>query len=195
MFVLQERGFAWTLFVKATLKPLETAKITLRPKPGRQPVAPEPHTAASTAPIKLAVAHGAEATVDPSSGSLLSIGDTAVNCSLEYYTPAVGSPKSHGWGNTDDCSTAYAFRPMPGVPVKPFGPDLDASPRVYRGALVQQSHVVVDAAAGVELAVRVLAGDDSVHLVGSFGPLDVSNGFGQEAVVRLGTGTASAGQW
>ena len=66
---------------------------------------------------------------------------------------------------------------------------------VYRGRLVQQSHAVVDAAAGVELAVRVAAGDASVQLIAQLGPLDVSNGYGQEAVLELRTPIASAGAW
>lgn len=118
-------------------------------------------------------------------GSLLSIGDQKVNCSLEYYTPAPGTNHTHGWQAANPCSTAYGFRPMPGVPKQPYGPP-DSAVTVYKGKIVQQTHAVINAAAGVELAVRVTAGDaSSVQLITKLGPLDISNGYGQEAVMEL----------
>jgi hypothetical protein len=189
-------GQPWTLFIKAVLKPLEVVRLTLRPTlegQGKPPVAPELATGGGT--ISLSVETGATAAVDAQTGMLVSIADQHLNCSLQYYTPAVGSNKSHGWGKTDDCSTAYAFRPMPGVPKKSYGPAVSA-PKVYRGSLVQQTHVVVDEAAGIELAVRVVAGDTSVHLISQLGPLDVSNGFGQEAVMELTSSSIKSGaEW
>ena len=192
-------GYPWTLFMKAVLGPLETMRLTLRPAAkGKEkpPVVGEPAAAVSVGGvIPLRVETGASVTVDAQTGMLTHCAGQAVNCSLEYYTPAVGSNKSHGWGNTDDCSTAYAFRPMPGVPKKTYGPATTA-PTVYRGKLVQQTHVVVDEAAGIELAVRVVAGDSSVHLISQLGPLDISNGFGQEAVIVFqAPAVASGASW
>ena len=191
-----KRGYAWTLFIKADLKPLETMLLTLRPPAKgseRLPVAAEPAASVSGV-FSLHVETGASVAVDANTGMLLSISDQVVNCSLAFYTPAVGSNKSHGWGNTDDCSTAYAFRPMPGVPKQDYGPATNP-PKVYRGVLVQQTHVVVDEASGIELAVRVVAGDTSVQLISQLGPLDVSNGFGQEAVIELKAPIDSGAQW
>eukprot|EP00729_Bicosta_minor_P015233 gene15233-31385_t len=121
-----------------------------------------------------------------------------VQSSLLYYTPAVGNNQSHGWGpHTVDCSSAYAFRPQPGIPVRVYGEaHSHKPPTVTRGVLAQQTHVVVDAAAGVELAVRVLSNDPSVHVMVSTGPLDVSNGLGQEAILRLAyAGLQTRGTW
>jgi hypothetical protein len=189
-------GQPWTLFIKAVLKPLELVRLTLHPTlegQGKPPVAPELATGGGT--ISLSVETGATVAVDAQTGMLVSMADQKLNCSLQYYTPAVGSNKSHGWGKTDDCSTAYAFRPMPGVPKKMYGPAVSA-PKVYRGSLVQQTHVVVDEAAGIELAVRVTAGDSSVHLISQLGPLDISNGFGQEAVIELSSSSIDSGaEW
>jgi hypothetical protein len=56
--------------------------------------------------------------------------------------------------------------------------------------------VVVDEAAGIELAIRVVAGDTSVQLIAQLGPLDISNGFGQEAVIELhAPAVTSATEW
>jgi hypothetical protein len=63
---------------------------------------------------------------------------------------------------------------MPGVPRKPYGPSPDSVVKVYKGKIVQQTHTVINAAAGVELAVRVTAGDTSVQLITKLGPLDTS---------------------
>ena len=64
---------------------------------------------------------------------------------------------------------------MPGVSRKPYGSSKSSKVTVYKGKLVQQTHTVVSAAAGVELAVRVTAGDAlSVQLITKLGPLDVS---------------------
>jgi len=124
--------------------------------------------------ISLSVPTGASAAVDSTTGSLISIADQPVNCSLEYYTPAPGTNQTHGWQAANPCSTAYGFRPMPGVPRKSYGPSSDSVVKVYKGNIVQQTHTVVNAAAGVELAVRVTAGDTSVHLIAKLGPLDTS---------------------
>ena len=124
--------------------------------------------------ISLSVPAGASAAVDSTTGSLISIADQPVNCSLEYYTPAPGTNQTHGWQAANPCSTAYGFRPMPGVPRKPYGPSPDSVVKVYKGKIVQQTHTVINAAAGVELAVRVTAGDTSVQLITKLGPLDTS---------------------
>jgi len=66
---------------------------------------------------------------------------------------------------------------------------------VSRGAIVQQSHVVVDRRSGVALVVRVLADDPAVHIITTTGPLDTANGFGQEAVLQLRTAVPTQGAW
>lgn len=43
--------------------------------------------------------------------------------------------------------------------------------------------------------VRVLADDPSVHLITATGPLDISNGLGQEAVLRVQSSIRSRGRW
>ena len=66
---------------------------------------------------------------------------------------------------------------------------------VYKGKIVQQTHVVVNAAAGIEMAVRVSAGDSSVQLISQLGPLDISNGYGQEAVMEIRAAIGSDAQF
>jgi hypothetical protein len=201
------RGMAWTLFIKVTIKPLALMRLMLRPatEGGQRSaavVAEEQDlpdvmaTRASRGIIDLTSAGGGgpSVAVDAQTGMLLSVDGQPVRCSLAFYTPAVGSNRSHGWGDTDDCSSAYAFRPMPGVPKAAYGPS-ESPPKVYRGSIVQQSHVVVDEAAGIELAVRVVAGDSSVQLISQLGPLDVSNGYGQEAVMELSAPISSGASW
>ena len=204
-------SWAWTLWVNTSLAPLEVSRLLLKPAPGRLPIASELLTdvlSMSGKPVVLQTSGsiGATATVDAATGQLLSILDPQtqqqlpVGSSLEFYTPAVGTHTSSGWGpNTVDCSTAYAFRPMPGVPVKAYGPPVAAA-TVTRGKLVQQTHVTLNSTpqpdggtADIQLVVRVLAGDAAVHLVTRLGPLDITNNYGQEAVIRLSTSLATAG--
>ena len=181
-----ETSHPFTLFIKVQVPPLGTQRLVVSPLAGDAP----PHgvvrftpAPAGTTNITLAAPDGASATVDGTTGSLASVNGRATVSSLEYYLPEPGSNKSHGWGNTDDCSSAYAFRPQPGG-TKPFLP----TPRavaVAKGKLVQQAYVQVSASASVELVVRVVAGDRSVRLITKIGALDVSNGVGQEAVMIL----------
>ena len=178
-------GLPFTLFVAIPLKPFETRTVTLRRTSTAKSLVRGDVLAPQQGVISLSVPTGASAAVDSTTGSLVSIADQPVNCSLEYYVPAPGTNETHGWEAANPCSTAYGFRPMPGVPRKPYGRSPDSVVTVYKGKLVQQTHTVVNAAAGVELAVRVSAGDASVQLITKLGPLDVSNGYGQEAVMEF----------
>jgi hypothetical protein len=90
----------------------------------------------------------------------------------------------------------YAFRPMPGGTTEYGpGPAAGTTVRVTLGKLVQQVCTDIDLAAGVSACVRVVAGEPAVRLIGSMGPLDVSNHHGQEAIVRVDSTVRSDGRW
>jgi hypothetical protein len=126
----------------------------------------------------------ATATVNGRTGALSSIGSRRVTTSLEFYVPNAGSKNESGYTQGGTCSSAYAFLPKPGG-TTPFGSSGDAAVvKIAKGKLVQQTHVVVDTKAGVELNVRVVAGDLSVRLLTKLGPLDVSNGAGKVRAFR-----------
>ena len=137
-------SWKWTLFVRVEMTPLELQSLVIELAPGRRPIESTPSSAsaaAGAAVVELTVAGGATASVDAATGALLAVGSQKVVSSLEYYTPAPGTNHSHGWGNTEDCSTAYAFRPMPGVPAKPYTTrGGEPMPTVTKGVLVQQVH-------------------------------------------------------
>lgn len=179
----------FTLFVNASLPPLGTLRLHLTPAKAEDTALIRWRPAGEGTDVSLAAPGGATATVDSRTGALAAVAGRPVLSSLEYYTPNDGSNKSHhgyGWSDANACSSAYAFLPQPGG-TRPFRSSTHTTVMVAKGSLVQQTHTVVDTAAGVELAVRVAAGDASVQLLAKFGPLDVSNGFGQEAVLILDT--------
>lgn len=158
-------GLPFTLFVAIPLQPFETRAVTIRrTSTAKNLVRGDVVAPKTSGVISLSVPTGASAAVDSMTGSLVSIADQPVNCSLEYYVPAPGTNRTSGWQAANPCSTAYGFRPMPGVPRKPYDRSPDSVVTVYKGKIVQQTHTVVNAAAGVELAVRVSAGDASVQV-------------------------------
>ena len=186
----EKMGSKFTLFVEVRIPPLSTQTLVLTPVKTSAGSSFVRFTRASSssaaAAITLTVPGGASATVGGQTGSLTSVNGRPVTSSLEFYIPEPGTNKSHGWGNTNDCSSAYAFRPRPGGTHK-FHPASApaATVMVAKGTLVQQTYVQVSASAHVELVVRVVAGDRSVRLISKIGALDISNGDGQEAVMLL----------
>ena len=94
------------MFIEAVLKPFETKPLTIRRTASGQPsqlVCATVVDGSKSGVISLSVPTGGSAAVDSTTGSLVSVANQGVNCSLEYYTPAPGTNESHGWGKTDDC--------------------------------------------------------------------------------------------
>ena len=177
----QPHAHNFTLFVNVSLAPLGLLNLRLTPLETKNAELVRWMVAPSV--VALSAPGGATATVDGATGALSSVAGRPVASSLEYYVPNAGSNTSHGYSQGGACSSAYAFLPMPGG-TTPFN-NGGAVVRVARGKLVQQTHAAIDPKAGVELAVRVVAGDASVRLLAKLGPLDTSNGVGQEAVIIL----------
>ena len=182
----------FTLFVNVSLAPLSTLQLLLTPDSGRDQQVVRWSLAPAGSTVSLVAKGGASATVDGDTGALASIGSRAVASSLEFYVPNAGSKSQAGFSAGGACSSAYAFLPEPGG-TTPFGTADAAVVKVAKGVLVQQTHVVVDSKAGVELGVRVVAGEPSVRLLAKLGPLDTTNGVGQEAVLILDRCKATAG--
>eukprot|EP00937_MAST-01D_sp_MAST-1D-sp2_P000930 g930.t1 len=179
-----ERGAPYTLFVAAdALAPLEVRALVIIPCATCGPVPLESARAGET--VALEVGGGAAAAiVDGGTGALSRVGDAAVVSSLAYYEPYMGHNGSSR--TADACASAYAFRPTAQAPAT----FLQGSARVRasRGKIVQQTHAVIRPARPGAGAVELVARADAVRgvqLLWGLGPLDVSNGAGQEVVLRV----------
>eukprot|EP00039_Didymoeca_costata_P021082 m.343349 g.343349 ORF g.343349 m.343349 type:complete len:972 (+) comp22716_c0_seq1:109-3024(+) len=144
--------------------------------------------------IELHVSSGASATVSGTTGDVVKIGAANVSSALNYYKPDMANNMSRGWTSSNPCSSAYAFRPQPGGPIS-YGMEEGETVMVSKGKLVAQSYVVINKASSVQFAVRVKATDPSVHLIVGAGPLETSNGVGQEMVMNLQTALNTNATW
>ena len=183
----------WTVFVRIdNLGPLEARAIRIMAAPGRSPVPSIPLTTGG------AVAMGDAVTVNTTSGGIVSARGLNISSTLRFYTPNMADNRSHSWGGKNPCSSAYAFRPLPGDAVQyPTG---STKVTLSNGTLVRQTvaRISIGPGAGGNHIIqvnRLLQGDPAVHIITQLGPLDVSNGIGQETILRFGTGLRSNATW
>jgi len=173
-----ERGHSFSLFILVEdLAPLESRAITIVPGKGCNLVTAEKLAADATAPL---TAEGAvTASVCGTTGGLTAVGDVQVASALEYYEPEM-SDKHGTKKDTSSCASSYALRTRGDRLAYPS----PAAVLLSRGELVQQSFSDLGTS-GAAQGVRVSAGDSAVQLLHGVGPIDISNGLGQEPVLRV----------
>lgn len=173
-----ERGHSWSAFILVEdLAPLESRAITITSGNGCTLVASEKMAADAKASL---TGDGAiTASVSGATGGLTTLGDVQVTSALEYYEPEMSGP--HGSKkDTTSCASSYALRPHGQRLAYPSPTEVLLS----RGELVQQSFSELQVS-GAAQVVRVSAGVSAVQLLHAVGPLDISNGLGQEPVLRV----------